>query len=74
MVYIPIQEWDEMKQVLETYHQDMLERRKCSFLNTVQLWDDLHSTLISLTNKFIPSITLAPEIISRESTKTQTDC
>ena len=47
----------------------MLESGKYSSLNAVRLWDNLHSTLISLTNKFIPSITLAPEIISRESTK-----
>ena len=41
-----------MKQALEAYHQDS---GKYSSLNAVQLWDDLHSTLTSLTNKFIPS-------------------
>ena len=46
--------WDVMKQALEAYHQDMLESGKYSSLNAVQLWDDLHSTLTSLTNKFIP--------------------
>ena len=30
-------------------------KAKYSSLNAVQLWDDLHSTLTSLTNKFIPS-------------------
>ena len=44
-----------MKQALEAYNQDMLESGKYSSLNAVQLWDDLHSTLTSLTNKFIPS-------------------
>ena len=44
-----------MKQALEAYHQDMLESGKYSSLNAVQLWDDLHSTLTSLTNKFINS-------------------
>ena len=44
-----------MKQALEAYHQDMLEIGKYSSLNVVHLWDDLHSTLTSLTNKFIPS-------------------
>ena len=44
-----------MKQALEAYHQDMLESGKYSSLNAVQLWDDNHSTLTSLTNKFIPS-------------------
>ena len=44
-----------MKQALEAYHQDMLESGKYSSLNAVQLWDDLHYTLTSLTNKFIPS-------------------
>jgi len=44
-----------MKQALEAYHQDMLESGKYSSLNAVQLWDYLHSTLTSLTNKFIPS-------------------
>ena len=47
--------WDGMKQALEAYHQDMLESGKYSSLNAVQLCDDLHSTLTSLTNKFIPS-------------------
>ena len=47
--------WNGMKQALEAYHQDMLESGKYSSLNAVQLWDDLHSTLTSLTNKFIPS-------------------
>ena len=47
--------WDGMKQALEAYHQDMLESGKYSSLNAVQLWDDLHSILTSLTNKFIPS-------------------
>ena len=47
--------WDGMKQALEAYHQYMLESGKYSSLNAVQLWDDLHSTLTSLTNKFIPS-------------------
>ena len=47
--------WDGMKQALEVYHQDMLESGKYSSLNAVQLCDDLHSTLTSLTNKFIPS-------------------
>jgi len=47
--------WDGMKQALEAYHQDMLESGKYSSLNAVQLWDDNHSTLTSLTNKFIPS-------------------
>ena len=47
--------WDGMKQALEAYHQDMLESGKYSSLNAVQLWDDLHYTLTSLTNKFIPS-------------------
>ena len=47
--------WDGMKQALEAYHQDMLERGKYSSINAVQLWDDNHSTLTSLTNKFIPS-------------------
>ena len=47
--------WDGMKQALEAYHQDMLESGKYSSLNAVQLWDDLHSTLTSLTHKFIPS-------------------
>ena len=42
-------------QALEVYHQDMLESGKYSSLNVVQLWDDLHHTLTSLTNKFIPS-------------------
>jgi len=46
---------DGMKQALEAYHQDMLESGKYSSLNAIQLWDDLHSTLTSLTNKFIPS-------------------
>ena len=55
--------WDGMKQALEAYHQDMLESGKYSSLNAVQLWDDLHSTLTSLTNKFIPTK------ISIESTK-----
>ena len=44
--------WDGMKQALEAYHQDS---GKYSSLNAVQLWDDLHSTLTSLTNKFINS-------------------
>ena len=43
---------DRMKQAL---HQDMLERGKYSSINAVQLWDDSHSTLTSLTNIFIPS-------------------
>ena len=47
--------WNGMKQALEAYHQDMLESGKYSSLNAVQLWDDLHSTLTSLTNIFIPS-------------------
>ena len=47
--------WDGMKQALEAYNQDMLESGKYSSLNAVQLWDDLHSTLTSLTNKFTPS-------------------
>ena len=47
--------WDGIKQALEAYHQDMLESGKYSSLNAVQLWDDLHSTLTSLTNKCIPS-------------------
>ena len=47
--------WDGMKQALEAYHQDMRESGKDSSLNAVQLWDDLHSTLTSLNNKFIPS-------------------
>jgi len=47
--------WDGMKQALEAYNQDMLESGKYSSLNAVQLWDDLHSTLTTLTNKFIPS-------------------
>ena len=41
-----------MKQAL---HQDMLESGEYSSLNAVQLWDDTHSTLTSLTHKFIPS-------------------
>ena len=41
-----------MKQAL---HQDMLESGKYSSINAVQLCDDLHSTLTSITNKFIPS-------------------
>ena len=56
-VYIPIQDgklgWDEAG--TRAYHQDMLESGKDSSLNAVQLWDDLHSTLTSLNNKFIPS-------------------
>ena len=44
--------WDGMKQALEAYHQDS---GKYSSLNAVQLWHDLHSTLSSLTNKFIHS-------------------
>ena len=44
-----------MKQALEAYHQDLLESGKYSSLNAVQQRDDLHSTLTSLTNKFIPS-------------------
>ena len=47
--------WDGIKQALGAYNQDMLESGKYSSLNAVQLWDDLHSTLTSLTNKFIPS-------------------
>ena len=47
--------WDGMKQALVAYHQDMLERGKYSSLNAVQLWDDLHSTPTSLTNKFFLS-------------------
>ena len=47
--------WDGMKQALEAYHQDKVERGIYSSLNAVQLWDDLHSTLTSLTNKFTPS-------------------
>ena len=47
--------WDVMKQTLEAYHQDMLESGKYSSLNAIQLWDDLHSTLTSLTSKFVPS-------------------
>ena len=47
--------WDGMKQALEAYHQDMLERGIFSSFNAVQLWDDTHSTLTSLTNKCIPS-------------------
>jgi len=47
--------WDAMKHALEVYHQDMLESGKYSSINAVQLWDDLHSTLTSITNKFIPS-------------------
>ena len=47
--------WDGMKQALEASHQDMLESGKYSSINAVQLWDDNHSTLTSLTNKFIPS-------------------
>ena len=47
--------WEGMKQALEAYHQDMLESRKYSSLNVVQLWDDLHSSPTFLTNKFIPS-------------------
>ena len=46
--------WNGMKQSLEAYHQDMLESGKYSSLNAVQLWSDLHSTLTSLTNIFIP--------------------
>ena len=53
--YTRRQNWDGMKQSLEAYHQDMLESGKYSSLNAVHLWDDLHSTLTSLTNKFIPS-------------------
>ena len=41
-----------MKQAL---HQDMLESVEYSSLNAVQLCDDNHSTLTSLTYKFIPS-------------------
>ena len=48
-----------MKQALEAYHQDMLERGKYSSLHVVQLWDDLQYTLTSLTNKFIPSKRIA---------------
>ena len=44
-----------VNQTLEVYHQDTLESGKYSSLNVVQLWDDLHHTLTSLTNKFIPS-------------------
>ena len=44
--------WDGMKQAL---HQYMLESGKYSSINAVQLWDNNHSTLTSLTNKFIPS-------------------
>ena len=47
--------WDGMKQAIEAYRQDMLKRETYSSLDAVQLWDDLHSTLTSLTNKFIPS-------------------
>ena len=54
-VYIPIQKgklgWDEAG----TRSLPSLERGKYSFLNAVPLWDDLHSTLTSLTNKLIPS-------------------
>jgi len=55
-----------MKQALKAYHQDMLVSGKYSSLNAVQQWDDLHSTLTSLTNKFIPS---KPEMISLGSAK-----
>ena len=58
-----------MKQVLEAYYQDMLESGKYSSLNAVQLWDDLHSTLTSLTNKFIPSKLSSTRNISLGSTK-----
>ena len=50
--------WDGKKQALEAYHQDMLESWKYFSLNAVQLWDDIHSTLTSLTNKFNPFKTL----------------
>ena len=36
---------------------------------SMQLWDDLHSTLTSITNKIIPSKQKGPEIISLGSTK-----
>ena len=55
-----------MKQALKAYHQDMLVSGKYSSLNAVQQWDDLHSTLTSLTNKCIPS---KPEMISLGSAK-----
>ena len=60
--------WDGMKQALGAYNQDMLESGKYSSLNAVQLWDDLHSTLTSLTNSSLQN-SLAPEIISLKSTK-----
>ena len=58
-----------MKQALEAYHQDMLGSGKYSSLNAVQLWDDLQSTLISLTNKFIPSKPSSTRNNILESTK-----
>jgi len=58
-----------MKQALEAYNQDMLESGKYSSLNAVQLWDDLHSTLTSLTNQFIPSKLSSTRNNLLESTK-----
>jgi len=57
-----------MKQAPEAYRQDLLESGKYSSFNVVQLWDDLHSTLLSQTNSSLKN-SLAPEIISLESTK-----
>ncbi|WAR07637.1 hypothetical protein MAR_017595 [Mya arenaria] len=44
-----------MKQELDAYHQEMLESGKYSSLSAEHLWDNFHSTLTSLTKKFIPS-------------------